>query len=257
MWTPPERIKHALPEVRWPSAEEAARSRLFSPVKLGPLEARSAPGCRRWCRGAPPRTASSRPTCSIGMAASPTAGPASSSSRPPASATSRRGRSCASATIASCPASRDARARRSSAARSGETLAVHPDHRLSCASAAAPSARSSSPLSPPRRDAPRGAGAHPRRRALAARARRRGARGARGARRSGAEPGARRARARVARARLSRAVTDVHLPHIAELPRGAAAAVRRRRRRARSPPASTASSCTTRTRTRWRRSSRR
>src|SRR3954469_9576753 len=40
MWTPPERIKHALPEVRWPSAEEAARSRWFSPVRIGPLEAR-------------------------------------------------------------------------------------------------------------------------------------------------------------------------------------------------------------------------
>jgi 2,4-dienoyl-CoA reductase-like NADH-dependent reductase (Old Yellow Enzyme family) len=40
MWTPPERIKHALPEVRWPSVEEAARSRWFSPVRLGPLEAR-------------------------------------------------------------------------------------------------------------------------------------------------------------------------------------------------------------------------
>jgi dimethylglycine catabolism A len=40
MWTPPERIKHALPEVRWPSAEEAARSRWFSPVRIGPLQAR-------------------------------------------------------------------------------------------------------------------------------------------------------------------------------------------------------------------------
>src|SRR5438270_3346624 len=40
MWTPPERIKHALPEVRWPSADEAARSRWFSPVRIGPLEAR-------------------------------------------------------------------------------------------------------------------------------------------------------------------------------------------------------------------------
>ncbi len=40
MWTPPQRIKHALPDVRWPSAEEAARSRWFSPVRLGPLEAR-------------------------------------------------------------------------------------------------------------------------------------------------------------------------------------------------------------------------
>jgi dimethylglycine catabolism A len=40
MWTPPERIKYALPDVRWPSAEEAARARLFSPVKIGRLEAR-------------------------------------------------------------------------------------------------------------------------------------------------------------------------------------------------------------------------
>src|SRR3954471_21543351 len=40
MWTPPERIKYALPEVRWPTADEAARSRWFSPVRLGPLEAR-------------------------------------------------------------------------------------------------------------------------------------------------------------------------------------------------------------------------
>ena len=40
MWQPPERIKHALPEARWPSADEAARSRLFSPVRIGPLEAR-------------------------------------------------------------------------------------------------------------------------------------------------------------------------------------------------------------------------
>src|SRR5690349_16276082 len=41
MWTPPEHIKYELPEVRWPSAEEAARSRWFSPVKIGPLEART------------------------------------------------------------------------------------------------------------------------------------------------------------------------------------------------------------------------
>jgi len=41
MWTPPERIKHALPAVRWPSAEEAARSRLFSPVQIGSLTARA------------------------------------------------------------------------------------------------------------------------------------------------------------------------------------------------------------------------
>lgn len=40
MWTPPERIKHALPQVRWPSEAEAAGSRWFSPVGLGPLTAR-------------------------------------------------------------------------------------------------------------------------------------------------------------------------------------------------------------------------
>jgi len=34
MWTPPQRIKHALPVVRSPSAEEAGQSRLFSPLSL-------------------------------------------------------------------------------------------------------------------------------------------------------------------------------------------------------------------------------
>ena len=36
-----DRVRHALPEARWPTAEEAARARLFSPVQLGPLEAAS------------------------------------------------------------------------------------------------------------------------------------------------------------------------------------------------------------------------
>jgi 2,4-dienoyl-CoA reductase-like NADH-dependent reductase (Old Yellow Enzyme family) len=40
MWTPPEHIKHALPVVRWPTADEAAASRLFSPIRIGPLTAR-------------------------------------------------------------------------------------------------------------------------------------------------------------------------------------------------------------------------
>jgi 2,4-dienoyl-CoA reductase-like NADH-dependent reductase (Old Yellow Enzyme family) len=40
MWQPPERIKHKLPEARWPTAEEAAGSRLFSPVTIGTIEAR-------------------------------------------------------------------------------------------------------------------------------------------------------------------------------------------------------------------------
>lgn len=41
MWTPPEHIKHRLPVVRWPTAEEAVASRWFSPVRIGPLTARS------------------------------------------------------------------------------------------------------------------------------------------------------------------------------------------------------------------------
>ncbi len=40
MWTPPEQLKHRLPVVDWPTADEAARSRLFSPVALGPRTAR-------------------------------------------------------------------------------------------------------------------------------------------------------------------------------------------------------------------------
>jgi 2,4-dienoyl-CoA reductase-like NADH-dependent reductase (Old Yellow Enzyme family) len=39
MWQPPERIKHALPAARWPDAEEAAGARLFTPVRLGPRQA--------------------------------------------------------------------------------------------------------------------------------------------------------------------------------------------------------------------------
>lgn len=39
MWQPPERIKHGYPEPGWPTAEQAARSRLFSPVGIGPLTA--------------------------------------------------------------------------------------------------------------------------------------------------------------------------------------------------------------------------
>ena len=38
MWTPPERIRHAIAAAAWPSAERAAASRLFSPIRVGPLE---------------------------------------------------------------------------------------------------------------------------------------------------------------------------------------------------------------------------
>lgn len=37
MWRPPERIRYQPASGPWPSAERAARSRLFSPIQLGPL----------------------------------------------------------------------------------------------------------------------------------------------------------------------------------------------------------------------------
>jgi 2,4-dienoyl-CoA reductase-like NADH-dependent reductase (Old Yellow Enzyme family) len=40
MWRPPERIKHALPEARWPTREEAARALLFSEIDIGPVRLR-------------------------------------------------------------------------------------------------------------------------------------------------------------------------------------------------------------------------
>jgi 2,4-dienoyl-CoA reductase-like NADH-dependent reductase (Old Yellow Enzyme family) len=35
VWKPPERVKHPIPDAHWPSAAEAAGSRLFSPLTLG------------------------------------------------------------------------------------------------------------------------------------------------------------------------------------------------------------------------------
>ena len=35
MWKPPERVKHPIPETRWPSREEAAASLLFTPLQVG------------------------------------------------------------------------------------------------------------------------------------------------------------------------------------------------------------------------------
>ncbi len=37
MWQPPERIKHPLPETKWPSKEEAESSLLFKPLSMGRL----------------------------------------------------------------------------------------------------------------------------------------------------------------------------------------------------------------------------
>lgn len=41
MWHPPEAIRHPLRETIWPTADEAARSLLFSPVRIGQLELES------------------------------------------------------------------------------------------------------------------------------------------------------------------------------------------------------------------------
>jgi dimethylglycine catabolism A len=40
MWRPPERIRHDSRPARWPSADEAAQSRLFSPIQLGAISLR-------------------------------------------------------------------------------------------------------------------------------------------------------------------------------------------------------------------------
>jgi 2,4-dienoyl-CoA reductase-like NADH-dependent reductase (Old Yellow Enzyme family) len=41
MWQPPARIKHELPAGVWPTAEQAASARLYQPVKIGPREAQT------------------------------------------------------------------------------------------------------------------------------------------------------------------------------------------------------------------------
>jgi 2,4-dienoyl-CoA reductase-like NADH-dependent reductase (Old Yellow Enzyme family) len=41
MWQPPERKKHTLPTPAWPTADEAAAARLFQPIALGPRTARA------------------------------------------------------------------------------------------------------------------------------------------------------------------------------------------------------------------------
>src|ERR1051326_6521310 len=37
MWKFPNPTKHSIPETSWPTAEQAARSRLFQPMRIGPL----------------------------------------------------------------------------------------------------------------------------------------------------------------------------------------------------------------------------
>jgi 2,4-dienoyl-CoA reductase-like NADH-dependent reductase (Old Yellow Enzyme family) len=40
MWHPPESVRHPVPVARWPAAEEAARSRWFSPLRVGRVDLR-------------------------------------------------------------------------------------------------------------------------------------------------------------------------------------------------------------------------
>ena len=37
MWHPENPVRHAIPETRWPTADEASRSLLFSPINVGPV----------------------------------------------------------------------------------------------------------------------------------------------------------------------------------------------------------------------------
>src|SRR5258708_3251320 len=41
MWHPENPVRHVLPETRWPSAEEAARSLLFAEIRVGAVELES------------------------------------------------------------------------------------------------------------------------------------------------------------------------------------------------------------------------
>ncbi|HEX3280637.1 MAG TPA: hypothetical protein VHR36_05350, partial [Pyrinomonadaceae bacterium] len=41
MWKFKNPIRHPIPETRWPTAEEAQRSLLFQPIRVGPLELES------------------------------------------------------------------------------------------------------------------------------------------------------------------------------------------------------------------------
>src|SRR5713101_8110981 len=38
MWKFPNPVRHQIPETSWPTAEEAAESRLYSPIRIGKLE---------------------------------------------------------------------------------------------------------------------------------------------------------------------------------------------------------------------------
>ena len=59
MWTPPERIRHPLPVARWPSAEEALASRWLSPIAIGQRTART----RTWVPAMVPWRATDEGEC--------------------------------------------------------------------------------------------------------------------------------------------------------------------------------------------------
>ncbi len=65
MWTPPERIKHPIPEARWPDAAEAAASRWFSPVEVGGTRLAT----RTWVPAMVPWRASEDGLCTEGVIA--------------------------------------------------------------------------------------------------------------------------------------------------------------------------------------------
>ena len=113
---------------RPPQTRRRARSGLARFASAA-LTSPSAPGYRRWCPGAPPKTGWSRPRSSRGTSGSPAASPGRWWSRPPASATSPADRCSGSATTGSSPASPSwsRTVRRSS---DGQDPALHPDHRL-------------------------------------------------------------------------------------------------------------------------------
>ena len=46
-------IKHAIPETNWPSEEDARRSLLFQPIRIGQTELTSRTWVPAWCPGAP------------------------------------------------------------------------------------------------------------------------------------------------------------------------------------------------------------
>ena len=259
MWNPPERIKHPLPETRWPTASEAAaRAAVLADRDRPAHRAAAHLGAGDGAVARRPRTASS-PTTSIDWYRALRRGPARarSWSRRPASATCRRA-AAAHRPRPLRPRAARALARAVREASGGQTrlfiqlidfLAIRrrPPARSTCARFLELTPRTATRSS------------RSRRRALARRARGRGAR-ARWSRSSDAELAQRavaRASSRPATAATASASPTSHLPHIARAAAGAARRCSPTPPSARRRPASTASSCTTPTPTPWRRSCRR